>query len=238
MADGTYLALNGLRTRIAELDRLAADLANVGTAGYKRERTSTHGSERPTFDMLIQKATDPTMGNRKIDLSSGGVTRTGRDLDFALKGPGFFAVETPFGTRYTRNGSFERGADGTLTTSDGLPVLGEGGPIRLNATGAISVDADGTVRTGTAVAGRLQVVRAESDAAIAREGSSRFRIDDVEAVETPEVVNQALEQSNVSVVDGMAQLTALSRSFDALQRGLVSLLSEVDGKAISELGRH
>jgi flagellar basal body rod protein FlgG len=238
MADGAYLALNGLRTRIAELDRLAADLANVGTAGYKRERTSTFGSSRSTFDTLVQKATDPTMGVRKIDLSSGEITRTGRDLDFAIEGPGFFAIDTPQGTRYTRNGSFERRADGTLTTNDGAPVLGDGGPIKLNASGAITLDSDGTVRTGTTVAGKVQIVDASQGADMARESASRFRIESVDPVQYPSIRNQALEHSNVSIVDGMAQLTALSRSFDALQRGLVSLLSEVDGKAISELGRH
>ncbi len=237
MADGAYLALNGLRTRIAELDRLAADLANVGTAGYKRERTSTHGSERPTFDSLIQKATDPTMGVRKIDMSSGEITPSGRDLDFAIDGPGFFAIETAAGTRYTRNGSFGRRADGTLTASDGSPVLGQGGPISLGV-GPISADPDGTIRTGTTVAGKLRIVDATADATVTRESSSRFLIDSVENVNLPAVRNSALEQSNVSVIDGLAQLTALSRSFDALQRGLVSLLSEVDGRAITELGRH
>jgi flagellar basal body rod protein FlgG len=237
MADGSYLALNGLRTRIAELDRLAADLANVGTAGYKRERTSTFGSSRSTFDSLIQKATDPTMGVRKIDFSSGEVTRTGRDLDFAVQGPGFFVLDTPAGPRYTRNGAFERRADGTLTTNDGAPVQGQGGPIKLGV-GAITVDADGTVRAGDTVAGKLQIVEAAPGSDLARESASRFRIEDVTAVDAPSVRNQALEHSNVSIVDGMAQLTALSRSFDALQRGLVSLMSEVDGKAISELGRH
>jgi flagellar basal body rod protein FlgG len=237
MADGAYLALNGLRTRIAELDRLASDLANVGTAGYKRERTSTFGSPRATFDSLIQKATDPTLGVRKIDLSPGEITNTGRDLDFAIQGPGFFVVETAAGPRYTRNGAFERSADGTLTTTDGAPVVGEGGPIRLG-TGAITVDADGTVRAGTTVAGKVQIVDAAPGSEPAREGASRFRIDEVNPVEAPSVRNQALEHSNVSIVDGMAQLTALSRSFDALQRGLVSLMAEVDGRAISELGRH
>jgi flagellar basal body rod protein FlgG len=218
------------------LDSLAADLANVGTAGYKRERTSTHGAERSTFDWLVQKATDPTLGERKIDLQSGEVAPTGRDLDFAIEGPGFFAIETPSGTRYTRNGSFERRADGTLATADGLRVLGEMGPIRLG-TGAITVDADGTVRAGDTVAGRLQIVDTVAGASVVREGAARFRIDRVMSVEAPSVRNGTIEHSNVSIVECLAQLTALSRNFDALQRGLVSLMSEVDGRAITELGR-
>src|SRR5262249_29318006 len=143
----------------------------------------------------------------------------------------------PAGTRYTRNGSFSRRADGVLTASDGSPVMGQGGQISLGI-GPISADADGTIRTGATVAGKLRIVDSAEESNVTRESSSRFRIDDTEDVKIPAVRNGALEQSNVSVVDGLAQLTALSRSFDALQRGLVSLLSEVDGRAISELGRH
>jgi flagellar basal body rod protein FlgG len=236
MPDGAYLALNGLKTRLTELDALSSDLANVGTVGYKRAQASTHGSERSTFDVVLQKATDPTTGDQKIDLRSGEISPTGRDLDFAIDGPGFFVINTPSGPRYTRNGNFERRADGTLTTIDGIEVEGQGGPIRL-ATGPVTVDPDGTVRAGETAAGRLQIVNLAPGSAIAREGAARFRIATVTPVDKPTVRGSALEHSNVSVVESLAHLTALTRGFDSLQRGLVSLMSEVDGKAIAELGR-
>ena len=66
---------------------------------------------------------------------------------------------------------------------------------------------------------------------------SAFRIDNVNPVAAPSVKNQALERSNVSVVDAMSHITAVSRNFEALQRGLVSLMTDVDGRAITELGR-
>ncbi len=237
MADGAYVALNGLRTRLAELDRIAADLSNVATAGYKGERTSTYGADRPTFDALLQKATDPAPGELKVDLTHGEMSPTGRDLDFAIEGSGFFAIQTPAGVRYTQNGSFERLADGTLATTDGFPVLGQDGkPIKLG-DGDITVDPDGTIRTGAVVAGQLKVVDAAADTPIVREGAARFRIDEVTPVTSPSVKNRALERSNVSVVEALSHMTAASRSFEALQRGLVSLMTEVDGRAISELGR-
>jgi flagellar basal-body rod protein FlgF len=236
MADGAYVALNGLRARMAELDRLAADLSNVGTAGYKGEQTSTYGSDRPTFDTILQKATDPAIGEQKIDFARGETTPTGRELDFAIEGKGFFSVQTPAGVRYTKNGSFERRVDGTLTTTDGLPVLGDDGPLQL-PEGPVSVDADGTVRAGTTAAGRLRIVEPAADATIAREGAARFRIDNVSPVAVPSVQNHALERSNVSLVDALSHMTSVSRSFEALQRGLVSLMTEVDGRAITELGR-
>jgi len=116
MAGGAYTALSGLRTRQEQLDRVAADLANVNTAGYKSERVTTIAAERADFSRALQSAVDVTPGPGRLDMRSGMITPTGRELDFALEGGGFFTVETPQGVRYTRNGQFDRRADGTLVT--------------------------------------------------------------------------------------------------------------------------
>jgi flagellar basal-body rod protein FlgF len=240
MAGGAYVALSGLRSRIEQLDRLASDLANVGTAGYKSERVTTVTAERPDFGAVLQSAIDVAPGPGRLDLRSGPLVTTGRDLDFAIEGRGFFVVDTPAGPRYTRNGQFTRSTDGTLTTADGMPVQGESGtPMRLPA-GAIEAGADGTLRAGGVVAGRLRVVDFDSHVGLAREEAGRFR---APAALTPRasdghsVKSATLEQSNVSVVDRVAQLTEVSRGFEALQRGLTILMNDVEGRAISELGR-
>ena len=113
MAGGAYVALSGLRARADHLDRLAADIANAGTSGYKAERGTTSAAERPAFDRLLQSAIDVAPGPERFDLRNGSIAPTGRDLDVALEGPGFFVVQTDGGPRYTRNGHFERSADGT-----------------------------------------------------------------------------------------------------------------------------
>lgn len=237
MAGGAYAALSGLRARIEQLDRLAGDLANAGTSGYKAERTTTVTADRPTFGAVLQSAVDVAAGPGRIDFRPGTIQPTGRELDFALEGRGFFVVDTPEGPRYTRNGQFTRAADGTLTTSDGLTVTGRDGPIRLSR-GEISVDDDGTVRSGGVVAGRLKVVDFGDYSTLVRESTGRFRAagSPTEASST-NVRAGSLEQSNVSVVERMAQLTELARGFEALQRGVTILMNEIDGRAISELGR-
>jgi flagellar basal body rod protein FlgG len=238
MAGGAYTALSGLQARIAQLDRLAGDLANAGTAGYKAERTTTVATERPTFRAALDSAVDVASGPGRIDFRPGTIEPTGRDLDFALQGPGFFVIDTPQGPRYTRNGQFDRRADGTLVTADDLPVAGEDGPIRLGR-GALTVDADGTVRTGGIVAGKLRVVSFAPGETLSRESAGRFRAPDGATPEAGEatVRSGSLEQSNVSVIDRMAQLTEVGRAFEALQRGITVLMNDVDGRAISELGR-
>jgi flagellar basal body rod protein FlgG len=226
-----------MRTRLEELERLASDLANVNTSGYKIERSATSAAERERFLAALESAVDVVGASSRIDVRPGTMTTTGRDLDVALDGSGFFEILTPGGPRYTRNGSFTRRADGVLTTMDGYPVAGEGGEIRLEP-GPVSIDADGTVRTGTTVAGRLKVVDFGDPSVLRRESGARFR-----AAATPRpatdtrTVSGALEGSNVSVVDRMAALTSISRSFEGLQRGISVLMNDVDGRAISELGR-
>jgi flagellar basal body rod protein FlgG len=226
-----------MRTRLEELERLASDLANVNTSGYKIERSATAAAERERFLAELESAVDVVGAGSRIDVRPGTLTSTGRELDVAIEGSGFFEVLTPGGPRYTRSGAFTRRADGVLTTMDGYPVAGEKGEIRVEP-GAITIDPDGTVHTGTTVAGRLKVVDFDDPATLSRESGARFR---AAAPPKPAIdartIGGALEQSNVSVVDRMATLTAVSRSFEGLQRGVSVLMNDVDGRAISELGR-
>src|SRR3954452_16157129 len=114
MPGGSYSALSGMRARLDELDRLAADLANVNTSGYKVERAGTRAVERDEFAAQLESAVDVVEGKPKIDFRPGVIATTGRDLDVAIEGRGFFVVETAAGERYTRNGGFTRRSDGVL----------------------------------------------------------------------------------------------------------------------------
>jgi flagellar basal body rod protein FlgG len=227
-----------MRTRLDELDRLAADLANVNTAGYKVERAGTRAVERE-FATTLESAVDVVQGLPKIDFRPGLIATTGRDLDVAIEGRGFFVVDTPQGERYTRNGGFTRRADGVLATSQGEPVQGESGEITLG-NGAATIDGDGTVKSGTTVLGKLRVVEFSSESDLLRESGARFKAIPGATPETAErarLVGGALEQSNASVVDIMAKLTEVSRGFESMQRGVSMIQNELDGRAISELTR-
>lgn len=238
MAGSQYIALSGMRARLDQLDRLAADIANVGTAGYKSERSADAQADRPQFNAVLQSAIDVTTGDRRLDVSPGMMASTGRDLDFALGGNGYFVVDTPGGQRYTRNGHFSRGSDGTLVTDDGSTVVGTNGPIKLG-TGDVDVDPDGTIRAGGVAAGKLKVVTFESPAGLAAESGARLRAVTAVPVDVtnPNVTAGSLEQSNVSLVDRVAELTGVTRSFEALQKAMSLMMNDVDGRAIEQLGR-
>jgi flagellar basal body rod protein FlgG len=240
MAGGAYSALSGLQTRLAQLDRIAADISNAGTAGYKTERVPTVEARRPDFGQVLQTAIDVAAAPGLIDFREGQIQTTGRDLDAGLDGKGFFEVQAPEGLRYTRNGQFSRRPDGTLVTADGDVVLGDDGkPITLGQ-GAVAYEPDGSIRAGGVLAGRIRVVDFGDYVSLRREGG-RFRAEGnnapIAAPATTRVLGGTLEASNVQLPERMVQLTEVSRAFEALQRGITTLMNDVDGRAISELGR-
>jgi flagellar basal body rod protein FlgG len=240
MSGSQYIALSGLRARVDELDRIATDIANIGTSGYKGERQSRVAAERASFDASLQTAIDTTLGGTRLDTRDGAVAPTGRPLDLAIDGPGFFVVETTQGDRYTRNGHFTLDAARRLVTEDGSLVKGTDGPITLSATdGEINVDADGSVWTGVTKAGQIAVVEFADPGRMTREQGTLLGAggQTAVAVAAPVVQPGALEQSNVSVADRLAAMTSVSRGFEALQKAMSLLMNDIDGKAIEQLGR-
>lgn len=239
MAGTIYVALSGMRTRMAHLDRVAVDVANEGTAGYKGERAGTLAVERSSFGAVLDSAVDTVSTAPSVDFRPGVILPTGRDLDVALDGKGFFVIQTPAGPRYTRNGSFNRSADGTLVTTDNMPVLGQNGPLKV-PDGPLTLRTDGTLSVNRTAVGRLQVVDFTDYTNLAREDGGRFRApSDLPATSQTAVSVRAgaLEQSNVSVTQRMASLIEVSRNFEALQRGVSLMSNDIDARAISELGR-
>jgi flagellar basal body rod protein FlgG len=229
-----------MRSRLDQMDRLAADISNLNTAGYKGEVVADAEADRPAFDSMLQSAIDVTSGSRRLDTTAGPLASTGRDLDLSIEGKGFFVVQTPQGVRYTRNGSFARQTDGTLATADGSPVLGNDGKPITVPTGPVEVDSDGTLKVGGAVAGTLDLVEFSDPGRLTREGRSILRApDDMSAVPAAHtaVRGGSLEQSNVSAADRIAVLTETMRTFETLQKAVSIQLNELDTKAIDVLGR-
>ena len=237
MAGGHYVALSGMRTRLDELDRLANDIANVGTAGYKSERTGQRNAPRPVFDDALETAIDASPGGRRLDARAGASASTGRAMDIAIEGAGFLVVDTPAGVRYTRNGHLNRAVDGSLMTADGAVVRGVDGPLTVG-TGAVKVDDGGTVYSDGAAVGRLAIVQFADAGALVRESGALLRGEETPTpVALPTVRSGSLEQANVSVVDRVAELTSVNRSFQALQKAVSVLMNDVDGRAIESFGR-
>jgi flagellar basal body rod protein FlgG len=238
MSGGQYIALSALRTRLQQLDQLADDLSNVNTSGYRGARSIQEAATREEFGTALRTAVDTVTGATRIDQAKGTIDPTGRDLDVAIEGEGFFVVETQKGLEYTRNGHFNRAIDGTLVTSDGATVQGVDGPITLGK-GDSRIDHDGKVWSGTANVGQLLVVTVKDPGAMTRGTGARLLADGQETTPVDDAVlrPQSLEASNVAMAEGLARLTTLSRNFEALQRAISTLLNDVDGRFIDHMSR-
>src|SRR5512132_4380410 len=139
-----YLSMAGAKATMQRQDTLANNLANVSTVGFRAELQAlravpVEGSGASTRVYALES----TPG---YSAEAGSVTATGRNLDVAVKGSSWLAVQALDGTEaYTRAGSLDVSADGTLTTRNGLLVLGDGGPIQLPPNSEVSIGADGSV---------------------------------------------------------------------------------------------
>lgn len=228
-----YLAMTGAQQLLQQQAVTAHNLANAGTTGFKAESTAFRvapvtGPGLPTRAYALET----TPGT---DLTPGALQDTARDLDVAIEGPGFFAVQARDGTEaYTRAGSFDVSADGELITRTGLTVLGEGGPITVPPDTKISIGRDGTVSGVTYgqsasvnVIGRLKLVNPpQGDLQKAGDGLFRLRSGDAaDADEAVTVKAGALESSNVNAVSAMVDMINLARNFEMQMK----LLQNADG---------
>jgi flagellar basal-body rod protein FlgF len=205
---------------LARQDTLAQNLANASTPGYRAQSAAFRAvplASSPTRVFALES----TAG---ADFSSGPITQTGRNLDIALNGAGWIAVEGRDGREaYTRNGSFQVSAEGILQTASGLNVLSDGGPMAIPAGAAIRIETDGTVSAlpvaqANAVisVGRIKLVNPPA-ADLARSADGLFRMKNGGAApfdETLRIAPGAIEGSNVNVVEALVGMIEVARQFD------------------------
>ncbi len=237
----TAIAAAGLRARVESLDLLANNIANASTGGYKADREFYSLYVAPEASENEPPSTMPLVEKPWTDLSQGVLQYTGGPLDLALSGKGFFAVNGPGGTLYTRNGSFQLDAKGQLAAQGGYPVRDTNGqPILLDAQREIEIDGDGSVRQdGTDVA-RIAVVDFADPTGLAKQGSNYFRAAGSapvpEQAATASVEQGKLEGSNTGAAESAVRLMAVMRQFEALQKA-AAVASDMNRKAIQEVAR-
>ena len=240
-----YLAMTGAQQLLQQQAVASNNLANVSTTGYKAETTAFRvapvvgGAGHPTRAYAVAS----TPG---ANLAAGAIMPTGRELDVAIEGDGFLAVQARDGSEaYTRNGSLDVSPEGELRTRSGLTILGEGGPITIPPDSRISVARDGTVSAvseGTqantvTVVGRLKLVKLEGRD-IVRGGDGLFRTKSGAAADAdPSVVvaSGALEASNVNAVSAMVEMINLARQFE-MQMKLLQHAEQNEQRASQILG--
>jgi flagellar basal-body rod protein FlgF len=175
----------------------------------------------------------------KADLSAGELRGTGNPLDVAISGKGWFAIETPVGIRYTRNGSFSLNHEGQLVTQAGWPVLGNNGPITLQGN-AVKIDSQGTISVDGQEVDRLKIVTSPAENAFQKAENALFAATPgavVEEVEAALDVKQGyVELSNVNAIKGMTALIDAMRAYESYQK-VLQTWSETTARAANDVGR-
>jgi flagellar basal-body rod protein FlgG len=225
MERGLYIAASGMLAEMVRQDQITNDLANASTPGYKADRST----QKSFGDILLANTVDgQTIGPLGLgahidrivtDATPAPARETGEPLDFAVVGEGWFGVQTPQGTRYTRNGQFAVSPQGTLIDGMGNQVMGKGG-------GTVAVGKDGKVDprqlgifnlTGIRKIGNSYVTGAVGGAA------------------TGTVRQGALEGSNADPARSMVDMIASFRAFESGQR-VIRTIDETLAKASNVVG--
>ncbi len=217
MNEGLYRAVGAMRAAERRIDITSNNLANLSTHGYKRKQAT-----QQEFQVLTDRGEGTGLGTRGVtDFSQGPTDRTGYPLHLALRGPGFFAVDSPNGEVYTRNGQFELNLDGEFVTPDGMSVVWEerlgsyqtGGPDPV-------IESNGEVHQGQIRLGRLRFVDFENYEGLDELAGGYYAADRTAVLTntSAEVAQGELEMSNSTGIDEMVELITNQRGYELAAR--------------------
>jgi flagellar basal-body rod protein FlgF len=218
---GLYIAASGMVAEQTRQDQLTNDLANASTPGYKPEETPQRSfgemllSNTATGQPIGSIATGVQLGKAVTNMTPAATQETGEPLDFAVVGNGFFAVQTPQGTRYTRDGQFSASAQGQLVDSAGHAVLDQQGkPISVGAEGHVAPGSLGVFEVPTAV---KQGENLYSGSASGKAAGT--------------VRQGALETSGVDAAKAMVEMIGSMRTFQSGQQAIQAIDSTLQAAA-------
>jgi flagellar basal-body rod protein FlgF len=239
MNDASSVALSAQLAVLHETDIIANNLANASTTGYKGQHVA--------FAQFLSQTSDGTSiayvqeQGVSRDPSQGTITSTNSRLDVAIRGEGYFTVQTPLGNRYTRNGHFQLDSTGQIVTSQGYPVLSDGGsPLEVqDGTGDITIGADGSVSTskGGQIA-KLGLVTFPNQQAMIETAGGYFTTDQATqpAPEDTRLMQGSLEGSNVEPIIEITRLISSQHNVE-YAKTFVDALAQQTSSAIDHLGK-
>lgn len=247
MIKALWTAATGMEAQQLNMDVIANNLANVNTTGFKKSRADFQDLLYQTIKSAGASSstgtTVPTgiqvgLGSRTAAVqkiyTSGDVSQTGNELDFAIEGPGFFQVELPNGdTAYTRSGAMKQDGTGRLVTSEGYPII-PAITIPSNAT-KVSILEDGSVEAfldgssaGSAI-GNIELANFSNPAGLSSIGRNMLQetpSSGAPLTGTPGLLGLGtlsqgyLEGSNVSVMEEMVNMIAGQRAYEVNSKAI------------------
>lgn len=256
MSGDIYLAASAALAYEKRLEAVANNLANLNTAGFKRDNVSFQaymlnnaGSPAPVNPPYPQAASPESFWveyKSRTDFSPGPLRQTGNPFDVALNGKGFFSVQSPDGELYTRRGNFSLSPEGMLVTQEGWPVMGDGGEIRVAGGSSdrrsleVTIGEDGVLHVDGNKVGRLQVSDFAAPENLSKVNGCYFKAGSDGAAPEPmedfQVAQGFLELANVEAVQLMTEMIEIHRGYESYQR-VIRAIDDLNSKSTNEVGR-
>lgn len=224
MNRGIYPPLAGAISFERRLEVLSHNIGNVNTTGYKKDK--------PVFETILGSVSGqsvagmdlfPRVGKIIPETAQGTLEQTGRELDVALNGPGFFVVKTAEGDRHFRGGRLFQNDIGELVTSNGDPLLGKNGPIKV-PPGEVTIDGKGAVSVNNVVAGQLRIDALPSTTTPVKAGDLYWRIPENVGPASGTTVQQGmLEKSNINPGLDLVELIKVTRAYEQMQKAIQTM---------------
>ena len=251
MVNGLYVSTSGLLMQQSRLDTISNNLANMNTNAFKKDM-AVFSVYRPKDDRYPQNYIRESHYNKTINTAvmlddivtnhtNGQIKQTNNKYDFALtKENAFFAIDTPWGIRYTRDGAFTRNSDGNLVTQDGYPVMSRNaqGTANINVpqNARFETDANGNIYINGVQAEQLLIVEFDNLENLQKVGRNQYAAVDVEPVELD---NAGLKQgfvegSNVNPISEMVQMIEASRGYELYSKA-VQTFDELESQAATKI---
>ncbi len=232
MYKGIYIALSGSVQKQGQLDTLTHNVANSGTVGFKKDRSSFQEYLLSGISGMADSDDGRAMtdlSDVKTDFSPGNQLTTGNPLDIALGGDGFLSLE---GGRYTRKGDLQIDRERFLVTKDGRKVLGAAGPIQLPEGKTVGIAPNGEVRVDDTAIDTLKIVDFENKDSLVELDKGEFISSENPVASTATVASGHLEASNVEPVKEMVQMITTLREFEIYQK-VIKAFDDATGRVIN-----
>jgi flagellar basal-body rod protein FlgF len=223
MDNTSYVALSRQNALQKQIDVIANNMANLNTVGFKAE-------EMMVAEADVKTKSDTTPFGRQIayvhdlgtvrDAKEGPMQKTGAPLDIAIHGNGYFTLDSPSGTHYTRAGHFRLDENGMIVSGEGMPVMqANNQPIIVAPNEAqINIANDGTVSTENGQIGQMKIVSFANEQDLKKVGDGTYITNaTATTVARPYLSQGMLEDSNVEAISQMTQMLTVMRSYQSIQ---------------------
>ncbi|MCG8045406.1 MAG: flagellar basal body rod protein FlgF [Candidatus Thiodiazotropha endolucinida] len=235
-----YIAMSGAKETLIAQASNSNNLANVNTPGFMEDLNQFRSM--PVFGQGYPTRVYALDERPNINFDKGSIQSTGNPLDLAIKGDGYFAVQAADGSEaYTRRGDLKVDANGLVTNGEGLPLIGNSGPIALPPYERLEIAPDGTITVlpegstpeALAIVDRIKMVNPDTEQLFKGEDGLMRLLEGEEsdADAATELVSGALESSNVNVADTLVTMIELARKFE-MQVNMMKTAEDLDNASV------